>query len=152
MPRTVVIASGALIILALAVATLTVWGQQPHQQRDHAEFCFAEWCIAPISLTQRDASTAIDVEVQSQAMSATQRPDHPQAWLVDARGDLIGGPQPRLGVAIGPQQDYSTQLSFPVVTIRCTTFIVSEGAWPPFLALGYAPSPFTERASWQLCP
>jgi hypothetical protein len=28
---------------------------------------------------------------------------------------------------------------------------VSEGAWPPFLGLGYAPSPFTERASWQLC-
>jgi hypothetical protein len=151
MGRTVAIASAGLIILVLAVAGLTVWGQQPHQQRDHDEFCFAEWCIAPNGVTQGQSTTAVEVEVRSHAISATQRPDHPQAWLVDQQGHVTGGPQPRLSGAIGPQQDYKTELAFPLVSSGCASFIVSEGAWPPFLGLGYAPSPFTERASWQLC-
>jgi hypothetical protein len=151
MRRTVAIASAVVVILVLAVAGLTVWGQQPHQQPDHNQFCFAEWCIAPTAVTHTRSTTAVDVEVRSQAISATQRPDHPQAWLVDQHGRLIGGPQARLNEAIEPEQDYSTELVFPLVTARCATFLVSEGAWPSFLGLGYAPSPFTERARWQLC-
>ena len=151
MQKTVAIASAAVIILMLSVAGFTAWGQQPHHQRDLDQFCFAEWCIAPTAVTHSDSKTAVDVEVRSQARSATQRPDHPQAWVVDPKGKLIGGPQARLNQAIGPQQDYSTELVFPLVTGRCATFLVGEGAWPSFLGLGYAPSPFTETASWQLC-
>lgn len=151
MGRTVAIASAVLIILMLAVAGLTVWGQQPHHQLGHDEFCFAEWCIAPTAITRSDSTTAVEVEVSSQALSATQRPDHPQAWLADQQGHVVGGPEPRLSGAIGPGQDYKTELVFRLVSTACTSFIVSEGTWPSFLNLGYAPSPFTERASWDLC-
>lgn len=64
---------------------------------------------------------------------------------------MVGGPQSRLDAAIGPGGHYSADLEFAITTVRCATFTVSEGAWPPFLGLGYAPSPFTERAAWHLC-
>lgn len=148
----VLILGALILVLISAVAGFTVAGQQPHHQRDHATFCFAEWCITPTALKSSGSTTTVDVEVVSTAKSAAQRPDHPQAWIVLPQGGMTGGPQARLGGAIGPQQQYTTELQFDLATSECVTFLVSEGAWPPFLGLGYAPSPFTERASWQLCP
>lgn len=151
MRKGVAILSICVVALAVAVAGLTLLGLQPHQQPDHQEFCFAEWCIAPTALASSSSQTVVHVQVRSSAIAATQRPDHPQAWLVDANGRMIGGPQERLNGALGPQQEYTADLAFPVVAGRCTTFVVSEGAWPPFLQLGYAPGPFGERAGWRLC-
>lgn len=139
------------LVLVVAVIGLSVLAQQPHPQPDHGTFCFAEWCITPIGLQANESTTLVDLVVDSTARSATQRPDHPQAWIVGPDGRMTGGPQPQLDGAIRPQQQYTVQLRFGVTTAGCATFLVSEGAWPPFLRLGYAPSPFTERASWRLC-
>jgi len=94
----------------------------------------------------------VHVTVRSSALSIAQRPDHPQAWLVDRQGRQFGGPQPALDRKVGPGQSFDVDLSFRSVTLTCQTFVVAEGAWPGFLGLGYAPSPFTERVSWRLCP
>jgi len=134
------------------VAGLTLWGVQPRPQGDHAEFCFAEWCIAPASMDVRGSSTLVHAVVRSSALTITQRPDHPQAWLIDEAGRELGGPQHVLDQPVGPGQSFSADLTFASATLTCQTFVVSEGAWPPFLGLGYAPSPFTERVSWRLCP
>jgi len=144
------VASGVLI-LGLTVAGLTLWGMQPHPQGDHAEFCFAEWCIAPDSMDRSGSSTLVHTVVRSSALAIAQRPDHPQAWLVDGQGRQAGGPQPALDRPVSPGQSFDADLSFATATSTCQTFVVAEGAWPRFLGLGYAPSPFTERASWRLC-
>ena len=143
--------AGLAILMLLVIAGLTFLGLKPHPQPDDQRFCFAEWCIAPAGITASVSTTVVHVNVSSDALSATQRPDHPQAWLDGGRGLMVGGPQSKLDARIGPGQRYSADLTFAVSTTRCATFTVSEGAWPPFLGLGYTPSPFTERAAWNLC-
>ncbi len=141
-----------LLILVVTVAALALRGMQPDPQADHAEFCFAEWCVAPASMGMSGSSTVVHVVVRSSALGVTQRPDHPQAWLVDGQGRQMGGPQPTLDRPVGPGQSFNADLSFASGQPACNTFVVAEGAWPAFLGLGYAPSPFTERVSWRLCP
>jgi hypothetical protein len=141
-----------LLVLALVLAGLTIAGTQPQQQDALARFCFAEWCVKPVGLSLAAGETVVTVEVSSTAGAVTQRPDHPQAWLSDADGKTSGGPQPDLNRAIGPQGSYSAALSFALGSAGCADFTVAEGAWPAILGLGYAPSPFTERARWRLCP
>lgn len=145
-----VVAVGVILIL-LVVAGLTFQGLRPHQQRDGERFCFAEWCINPAGITSSGSTTVVHVDVRSEARSKTQRPDHPQAWVDEGNGRMVGGPQSKLDPAVGPGEQYSADLTFGIATTRCATFTVSEGAWPPFLGLGYTPSPFTERAAWRLC-
>ena len=152
MRRVIAIFSAALVGVLLAIVGFTIWGLQPHEQDDHRRFCFGEWCVMPTTLTSVSSSTVVRVSVRSDAIASTQRPDHPQAWLVDRDGRMTGGPQGQLDLAVGPQQEYSVDLTFRVAAAGCLTFLVSEGAWPSFLHLGYAPSPFSERASWRLCP
>jgi hypothetical protein len=150
-PKAVGVALVGLLLPVLAVAGFTLLGFQPHEQPEHEQFCFAEWCIAPTALTHAGSISVVRVQVRSDARSSTQRPDHPQAWLVDPQGRMVGGPVTELSGPVGPQAGYAADLSFAVATTRCSTFVVSEGAWPSFLGLGYTPSPFTERASWHLC-
>jgi hypothetical protein len=150
--RTLAISIGVVLVAVIAIGAFTLAGQEPHPQNGQAEFCFAEWCIAPDRLVADEGSTVVHAVIRSDARGITQRPDHPQAWIVDAGGHEIGGPQPALARALGPAASFATDLTFPVTMNGCTTFIVGEGGWPPFLGLGYAPSPFTERVSWRLCP
>lgn len=140
-----------LILMSLVIFGLTVLGLTPHQQPDDRRFCFAEWCIAPAGMTASGPTTIVRVNVRSEALAATQRPDHPQAWLDEGHGRVAGGPQGNLESPVAPGQQYSADLTFAVSTTGCARFIVSEGAWPPFLGLGYTPSPFTERAAWNVC-
>jgi hypothetical protein len=150
MKPTVVVAA-VVVIATLAVAGLTLLGLQPHQQPGHTEFCFAEWCVAPAAMSDDGGSSRVGVVVRSDARGVTQRPDHPQAWLVDEAGHEVGGPQPALDRPLGPGASFTVDLVFAGASLGCSTFVVAEGAWPPFLGLGYTPSPFTERASWRLC-
>lgn len=130
----------------------TVLGLQPHHQAGSARFCFAEWCVAPIGIQAAGDSTVVRVRVSSTALARAQRPDHLQAWLRSADGREAGGPQTDLNRVIEPGASYVAELTFRVrADARCLTFTVSEGGWPPFLGLGYAPSPFTERADWRVC-
>jgi hypothetical protein len=149
--RTYALAGATLVFaIGVALAGLTVLGELPHHQSDRQTFCFAEWCVTPVALRQESDSIEVDLRVSSQARGAVQRPDHPQAWLT-AAGRADGGPQPALGRLVGPGDAYVAALRFRAADGVCFTFTVSEGGWPPFLGLGYAPSPFTERADWQLC-
>lgn len=149
--RAIVAVAAGVLIVVLIVAGLTLQGLQAHPQGDHAEFCFAEWCIAPTSIDVRGRSTVVHAVVRSSALAMSQRPDHPQAWLVDVQGRQVGGPQPALDRRLDPGQSFDTDLSFTSAVSTCQTFVVSEGAWPTFLGLGYTPSPFTERVGWRLC-
>lgn len=145
------VVSVLVVLVLLASVGFTLLGLNPHEQPDLGRFCFAEWCIAPTAITVGATGTVVRVNVSSDALSVTQRPDHPQAWVDDGHGGMIGGPQSGLNRAIGPGEQYSTDLTFASATAHCATFTVSEGAWPPSLGLGYTPSPFTERAAWHLC-
>lgn len=149
--RPIVVAAAVVVTAALAVVGLTVLGLRPHPQPDHSEFCFAEWCVAPTAMSGDGGSSLVGVVVQSDARGVTQRPDHPQAWLVDEASHEVGGPQPALDRPLGPGDSFAVELVFAGASLGCSTFVVAEGAWPPFLGLGYTPSPFTERASWRLC-
>ena len=151
MRKCIVVALVGLLIMVLAGAGLTLVGLQPHEQSDDDSFCFAEWCIAPAALSNEGSVSVVHVQVHSDAKSSTQRPHHPQAWLLDLQGRMVGGPQIQLSEPVGPGAGYSVDLLFAVAIHGCSTFIVSEGAWPSFLGLGYAPSPFTEIVSWHLC-
>ena len=147
--RRIWVGGGPLLILLLVLG-FTFLGLKPHQQPDDERFCFAEWCLAPTGITV-GSTTVVHVTVSSDALSVTQRPDHPQAWVDDGSGGMVGGPQGKLNSAIAPGQEYSADLTFGIAIKRCANFTVSEGGWPPFLGLGYTPSPFTERAAWHLC-
>jgi len=150
--RAIVAISIGALILVLSLAGLTLRGTQPHPLGDHAEFCFAEWCIAPASMGISGSTTVVHAVVRSSALAIVQRPDHPQAWLVDGQGHQVGGPQPALARPVGPAESFNVDLSFASTALACQSFVVAEGAWPGFVGLGYAPSPFTERVSWRLCP
>jgi hypothetical protein len=116
------------------------------------EYCFAEWCIAPRAASIGLLAIVVNVRVRSDAQHVSQRPDHPQAWVIDASGRQIGGPQHTLDGIVGPGDTYTAALTFDTSHPgTCPALLVSEGAWPPFLGLGYAASPFTTRVQWRLC-
>jgi hypothetical protein len=120
-----------------------------HQSYEQ-EFCFAEWCVAPTSYDPGPAAVEVGVHVRSDAKAVGQRPDHPQAWLVEQSGLQIGGPQPTLDRLVGQGESFDSKLVFRIgAPSACPRLVMSEGAWPSFI--GYAPSPFTERVDWPLC-
>lgn len=142
-----------LIIVVVGVIGSTYLSSATVQHLSYQrEFCFAEWCITPTAYRPGPESAEVAVHVRSDAKAAAQRPDHPQAWLVGQSGAPTGGPQAGLDRTIGPGESYDASLVFAVgAGGACPRFLVSEGGWPPFLGLGYAPSPFTERVDWPLC-
>ncbi len=149
---------GLAVVLLVIVAVVGVAGSTYLVNRTvqhllfQREFCFAEWCITPVAYYPGPESAEVSVHVRSDAKAASQRPDHPQAWLVEQSGELAGGPQAGLDRTIGPGQSYDVSLVFAGGAWGvCPRFLASEGGWPPFLGLGYAPSPFTERVDWPLC-
>ncbi len=142
-----------VIVAAAVIAGLTFAGSVTirHVPYQH-EFCFAEWCVTPTSYETAPGAERIDLQVRSDAKAASQRPDHPQAWLVVRSGEQVGGPQPGLDRLVGPGEAYDTTLVFTDGDAgACPHLLMSEGAWPSFTGLGYAPSPFTERVDWPLC-
>jgi hypothetical protein len=142
--------------LALAIAVLggLVAEQSTRQLREPGghEHCFAEWCVTPQSTKTDLQAITVGVQVRSDAKQASQRPDHPQAWLLEATGRQVGGPQPSLDRLLAPGDSYVTTLVFKTSEPgACPMLLVSEGGWPPFLGLGYAPSPFTTQVEWRIC-
>jgi hypothetical protein len=152
-PRVLPVLVAAIVILALGgVAGIWYSAGTVHHLAYQQEFCFGEWCVSPASYTPGPEAVMVGVHVRSDAKSATQRPDHPQAWLVAQSGNRVGGPQPALGRSVGPGESFDTVLGFPTPrSAACPRLLMSEGAWPPFLGVGYAPSPFTEWVDWPLC-
>jgi hypothetical protein len=146
-------ASLLVVVAVVGVAGLTIAGGVSVQHLPYqSEFCFAEWCVTPTTYVPGTNVARVAVHVRSDAKAASQRPDHPQAWLT-ASGVLAGGPQTDLDRLIGPGESYDTTLAFSIRSAgTCPRLQMSEGAWPSFLGLGYTPSPFSERVDWPLCP
>jgi hypothetical protein len=145
---------GGILVLGIvgAGAIALDRGSSPTLEAGGHEYCFAEWCIAPQSTTIGSQSVTVRLRVRSDAKQAPQRPDHPQAWLVDAAGGQIGSSEHALDGVLGPGDSYMTTLTFRTPQPGdCPSLLVSEGAWPGFLGLGYAASPFTARVEWRLC-
>jgi hypothetical protein len=145
---------GGLVVAAIVVGGAIAITRQssPTTEAGGHEYCFGEWCIAPRSTTVGAQTVTVRVSVRSDAKQASQRPDHPQAWVLDLAGRQIGGPQHSLDRLLAPGDSYTTTLSFSVSQPgACPRLLVSEGAWPAFLGLGYAASPFTARVQWRLC-
>jgi hypothetical protein len=142
------------VVAAIVVGGAIALSRQnsPTTEAGGHEHCFAEWCIALRSTTVGAQTVVVRVTVRSDAKQASQRPDHPQAWVIDAAGRQIGGPQTSLDRLVAPGDSYTTTLSFGVSRPgACLSLLVSEGAWPPFLGLGYTASPFTAKVQWRLC-
>jgi hypothetical protein len=59
-------------------------GSNPALEAGGHEYCFVEWCIALQSTTIGTRAVTVVVQVRSDAKQASQRPDHPQAWVIDA--------------------------------------------------------------------
>lgn len=151
-PGRLATAVALLLVVAAAFAALMSAAATVHQSRYGQEFCFAEWCVTPTSYDPGSVSVHVGMHVRSDARATTQRPDHPQAWLLDNSGAQAGGPQASLDRQVGPGESFDANLVFPAPASRtCPRLVMSEGAWPAFLGLGYAPSPFTERVEWPLC-
>ena len=145
---------GLVLVLVIAVAGAIAIDQEisPTKEAGGHEYCFAEWCIAPKSTAMDIQSMTVRVLVRSDAKKASQRPDHPQAWVIDATGRHIGGPQHALDGILAAGDSYVANLTFSTSQPgACPSLLVSEGGWPPFLGLGYAASPFTARVEWRLC-
>ena len=138
----------AALVTGLALSNALTTRHLAQQQ----EFCFAEWCVTPTAVESGPGGLHVGVHVRSEAKAASQRPDHPQAWLVDHFGARVGGPEPALDRLVGPGESYDAVMVFASTGGSCLKLLMSEGAWPPFLGLGYAPSPFTESVDWPLCP
>jgi hypothetical protein len=144
---------GVLILVVALVAVIAVErAVGPAQEAGGHEHCFAEWCISPQSVMIGTQEITVRARVRSDAKQASQRPDHPQAWVVDAAGRQIGGPQHALDGLLAPGDSYVTTLTFSTSEPgTCPRLLVSEGGWPSFLGLGYQTSPFTAQAEWRLC-
>jgi len=145
---------GGVLVVVLAVVGFIAVAHEgsPVQESGGHEHCFAEWCIAPRSTTIGIQSLTVSVLVRSDAKQASQRPDHPQAWVIDGAGRQIGGPQPSLGGLLEAGDSYIANLTFSTSEPgTCPKLLVAEGGWPSFLGLGYASSPFTARVEWRLC-
>ena len=144
---------GALALAIAVVGAIAVERESsPTNEAGGHEYCFAEWCLTPQSTTIGSQSVTVRVRVRSDAKQASQRPDHPQAWVIDAKGRQIGGPQPALDEVLSPGDSYVTTMTFNTPQPGdCPSLLASEGAWPAFLGLGYAASPFTARVEWRLC-
>jgi len=139
-------------MIAVVGAIAVNWESSLAQEAGGHEHCFAEWCIAPQSTTIGPQAVTVRVRVRSDAKQASQKPDHPQAWVIDARGRESGGPQHLLDGLVAPDGSYLATLTFTISEPgTCPRLLVSEGGWPPFLGLGYAASPFTARVEWRLC-
>jgi hypothetical protein len=146
------------LVGSLALGIVVVGGivaeqsTRPLREPGGHEHCFAEWCVAPQSTETDIQAITVRVRVRSDAKQASQRPDHPQAWLLDATGHKVGGPQPSLDRLLAPGDSYVTNLVFKTSAPEaCSMLLVSEGGWPPFLGFGYAPSPFTTQVEWRIC-
>jgi len=142
------------VVVVIALAGVISLGREaaPVPEAGGHEHCFAEWCIALQSATVGEQAVTVGVRVRSDAKQASQRPDHPQAWVIDAAGRQIGGPQRALDGLLGPGDSYVATLTFITTQAgTCPRLRVSEGGWPPFLGLGYAVSPFTASVEWRLC-
>jgi hypothetical protein len=152
-PSSLILVGGFLVVGILVAGAFAISRQSsPAREAGGHEYCFGEWCIAPQSATVGSQTVAVRVSVRSEAKQASQRPDHPQAWVIDAAGRQIGGPQHSLDRLLAPGDSYTTTLSFSVSQPgACPSLLVSEGAWPAFLGLGYAANPFTARVQWRLC-
>jgi hypothetical protein len=145
---------GLVVIATIVVAGAIVIarpGAPMHEAGSH-EYCFAEWCIAPNRVSIVAQTVMVTVTVRSDAKQASQKPDHPQVWVIDAAGRQVGGPQHSLDRLIAPGDSFTSTLTFDTQDPgSCPRLLVSEGGWPPFLGLGYAASPFTATAEWRLC-
>jgi hypothetical protein len=144
---------GVLVVVIAVVGALVVDRESgPAQEAGGHEYCFAEWCIAPQSTTIGAQAVTVRVRVRSDAKQTSQKPDHPQAWVIDATGRERGGPQHALDRLLAPGDSYLATLTFSTTQPgTCPRLLVSEGGWPPILGLGYAASPFTARVEWRLC-
>ncbi len=145
---------GGVLVLAIAVVGAIAVAREgsPSEEAGGHEHCFAEWCIAPQSTTIGIRAVTVRVQVRSDAKQASQRPDHPQAWVIDATGRQIGGPQHVLDGQLAPGDSYLADLTFSTSNPgTCPKLLVGEGGWPSFLGLGFAASPFTASAEWRLC-
>lgn len=141
-----------LLVVASAGLLAAISAAQIHHLSYHHEFCFAEWCVTPTSYEPGNGAEQVGVHVRSDARAAAQRPDHPQAWLVQPSGVQAGGPQASLDRQVGAGDSFDTTLVFHApASGACPRLLMSEGAWPSFLGLGYAQSPFTEWVDWPLC-
>jgi hypothetical protein len=141
-----------VLVIALVGAIAVDRESSPAKESGGHEHCFAEWCIAPQSTTIGIEAVTVRVSVRSDAKRSSQRPDHPQAWVIDAMGRQIGGPQHALDGQLAPGDSYMATLTFGSSQPgTCPRLLISEGGWPPFLGLGYATSPFTARVEWRLC-
>lgn len=141
-----------VLVIAGVGAIAVVRGSDPALEAGGHEYCFAEWCVAPESSTIGTRAVTVVVQVRSDAKQAPQRPDHAQAWVIDAAGRQIGGPQHALDGELAAGDSHIATLTF--ITSQpgtCPRLLVSEGGWPPFLGLGYAASPFTASVEWRLC-
>jgi hypothetical protein len=145
---------GVIVIAAIVVAgvfVITRPSATVRETRGH-EYCFAEWCIAPARVSLETQTVTVTVTVRSDAKQASQKPDHPQVWVIDAAGRQVGGPQHSLDRLVTPGESYVATLTFSTSQAgTCPRLLVSEGGWPPFLGLGYAASPFTATVEWRLC-
>jgi hypothetical protein len=145
---------GAAVVAAIVVAGAVVVTRQnaPVLEVGGHEYCFAEWCIAPSRVSFDPQAVTVTVTVRSDAKQASQKPDHPQVWVIDSAGRQVGGPQHSLDRLIAPGDSYTSTLTFNTQDPgTCPRLRVSEGGWPPFLGLSYAASPFTASAEWRLC-
>jgi hypothetical protein len=152
MRRPQVLGGALVLVIAVVVVIAVAHEGSPEQEPGGREHCFAEWCIAPRSTTIGIQSLTVSVLVRSDAKQASQRPDHPQAWVIDGTGRQIGGAQPSLDGLLEAGDSYIANLTFNTSEPgTCPRLLVAEGGWPSFLGLGYAPSPFTARVEWRLC-
>ena len=150
--RRVRIAAALALVIVVAGGIVLMQGNGAVREPGGHEYCFAEWCVAPLSAATGDQAVTVRMQVRSDTKQASQSPDHPQAWLVDASARQVGGPQPALAGRMGPGDSYVATLVFKTADAgECPTLVVSEGGWPAFLGLGYAPSPFTTRVEWRVC-
>ena len=141
-----------VLVAIVLVAILVTRPSAPVREAGGHEHCFAEWCIAPTRVALDTQTVTVTVTVRSDAKQASQKPDHPQVWVVDGAGRQVGGPQHPLDRLIAAGDSYTSTLNFTTSQPGdCPRLLISEGGWPPFLDLGYAASPFTATAEWRLC-
>lgn len=125
------------------------------------EHCFDEMCFAVTranSVATAQANTiTVTLRLRNAALHTAQKPDHPDAYLVDQRGKSYqpsaAGQQPVWDQQLPAGTMQERTLSFVVPAhINVPYLIVTEGSFPAPLIIGNENSPFHKKTEFRLFP
>jgi hypothetical protein len=140
---------GLYTLVLLAVGATS----RPEYLADGQWKCFDDWCVTVVSADAAVSGAAdrlVVLQVWNSARRVTQRPDHPQAFLLtDGRATPISAPGLDQRLDAGRKATVRVLLRVPRQAAD-PLLLVTEGGFPARLVIGDENSPGHAKSVWSL--